>query len=205
MCVARVRFSWYKVGMANEKAVVAYGSNEAAHKETVTGWVSRSGHFWGDDEHMARWDGCTHVPCEDCGVLLEKMCSTVCRACEARRDVDKFAKLPREEWNGIEPLFSESCQKYLWDAAQVRSTMEAHGCSFDELMPRLCERVTAHRIDRDDFCDELPEDDQPDELVDAIEAFNKAMDGVTLSWRALDIVATWDGATALESAGKEGK
>ena len=37
--------------------IVTYDSAEAASIQTVTGWVSRSGRFWGNDEHMARYDG----------------------------------------------------------------------------------------------------------------------------------------------------
>ena len=33
--------------------IVPYDSSEAASIQTVTGWVSRSGRFWGNDEHMA--------------------------------------------------------------------------------------------------------------------------------------------------------
>ena len=34
--------------------IVPYDSAEAASIQTVTGWVSRSRRFWGDDEHMAQ-------------------------------------------------------------------------------------------------------------------------------------------------------
>jgi len=44
--------------------IVPYDSAEAASIQTVTGWVSRSGRFWGNDEHMARYDGCTHRKCD---------------------------------------------------------------------------------------------------------------------------------------------
>lgn len=35
--------------------IVPYDSSEAASIQTVTGWVSRSGRFWGNDEQMERF------------------------------------------------------------------------------------------------------------------------------------------------------
>lgn len=45
-------------------------SAEAASFQTVTGWVSSNGHFYGNDERTARYDGCTHQLCESCGVAV---------------------------------------------------------------------------------------------------------------------------------------
>lgn len=36
--------------------IIPYDSAEAASIQNVTGWVSRSGRFWGNDEQMARYD-----------------------------------------------------------------------------------------------------------------------------------------------------
>ena len=43
-----------------EKPIIMEDSPEAASIKTVTGWVSRTGRFCGDDERMARFDGSTH-------------------------------------------------------------------------------------------------------------------------------------------------
>ena len=44
--------------------IIAYDSAEAASIQTVSGWVSRAGRFFGNDEHMARHDVTTsaHFP-----------------------------------------------------------------------------------------------------------------------------------------------
>ncbi|MEQ1969482.1 ead/Ea22-like family protein, partial [Xenorhabdus nematophila] len=47
------------------KKIVMYDSPEAAQIKIVTGWVSRDGRFWGDDERMARYCGATHRQCEN--------------------------------------------------------------------------------------------------------------------------------------------
>jgi len=58
---------------------VLYASDEAAQLVTVTGWRSRTGRFYGSDEHLARWDGCTHQICE-CGAEMPRG-FTKCNTC----------------------------------------------------------------------------------------------------------------------------
>ena len=48
-----------------DKSVIMYDSPEAASIKTITGWVSSAGRFWGDNEHMARYDGSTHMKCKN--------------------------------------------------------------------------------------------------------------------------------------------
>ena len=56
--------------------IVMYDSPEAAtYRTDIKGWVSRDGHFYGDNgpsaEHGARWSGCTHMNCK-CGTSMRK-------------------------------------------------------------------------------------------------------------------------------------
>ena len=46
--------------MNDIKQIILPESPEAASVQTVTGWVSRTGRYWGNDERMARYDGSTH-------------------------------------------------------------------------------------------------------------------------------------------------
>ena len=51
-----------------EEKTILFTSDEAAkYTDGISGWVSRDGFFWGKDERAARYHGCTHVLCEDCG------------------------------------------------------------------------------------------------------------------------------------------
>ena len=60
----------------------------------------------------------------------------------------------------------------------------------------ICEPVYATKLDSSYFMDDLgPDDALPPEAVDAIDAFNRAMDGVILSWQP--------GKTALDLEDKE--
>lgn len=70
--------------------IVPYDSAEAASIQTVTGWVSRSGHFWGNDEHMARYDGCTHRKCDACETLIPVRGYTICDQCREAKEIEKW-------------------------------------------------------------------------------------------------------------------
>ena len=50
-----------------QEEVVMIDDPRAATLVTVTGWRSMDGRFYGDNEHAARWAGCTHVKCLACG------------------------------------------------------------------------------------------------------------------------------------------
>jgi len=44
------------------KEIIKYDSPDSAkYVKNIEGWVSKNGKFFGKDEHIARWDGCTHV------------------------------------------------------------------------------------------------------------------------------------------------
>lgn len=49
------------------ETMILPSSDEAAQQVTVTGWRSREGLFYGNDERIARWAGATHVECSECG------------------------------------------------------------------------------------------------------------------------------------------
>ena len=71
--------------MKENKKVIMFDSDEAAqYKTNLSGWVSRDNHFFGEDEHMARYVGCTHRKCEDCGEPTEKGW-LVCDNCREKR------------------------------------------------------------------------------------------------------------------------
>lgn len=66
-----------------DNKVIMRDSPEAASLQTVSGWVSRHGRFFGSDESIARYDGCTHVACSRCGAATEKRW-TACTECRSQ-------------------------------------------------------------------------------------------------------------------------
>lgn len=159
-----------------------FDSPEAAHKTTVEGWVSRNGFFFGDDERTARYEGCTHRTCEDCGAAIRKG-SLVCGDCAEKRDAKRYAAMPRKPWDLKAMVYSDTLDKYYPDPEQAEDNLE-EGQTLEDLRLIICEPNYARRIEDDYFCDEAAEDGElPDELQEAIEAFNAAViKAPPLSW-----------------------
>ena len=168
----------------NEKMIFP-DDPEAAKEMTVTGWVSRHGRFLGRDERSARWDGCTHVHCSNCGKPVIRM-YTKCNECRDKIELANFEKLSKFDWDGKSMLYSEVLDKYFAtpDEAEEELEYDEHeGLTMQDLRLVICEPVYARFIDNDIWCDDLPEDtDVPDKLNEAIDVFNKSIDGILLSW-----------------------
>lgn len=173
-----------------EEKVILPSDPEAARLVSVTGWVSRDGRFWGDDERTARDYGATHRPCNVCGVPVKKPGWTVCGACHSTLQQQRYDALPRQVWDGSSGIYSSVTDRFYWsidEAIDDLEDQEADGPrTLADLCLVLCEPAYAHEIDMDTWCDELPRDDEgqgPGWLEDAIRAFNEAIkDKEPLSW-----------------------
>ena len=105
--------------MDKTKEMVMFNSDEAAHLQTgISGWVSRNGRFFGNDERAARYDGCTHTICEDCGGPVERGW-LVCEDCREKKAIANFNAMPKEVWNEEDGIYSESYDKYFWSWEEV--------------------------------------------------------------------------------------
>ena len=165
--------------------VILPTSDEAAtYRTDIKGWVSRTGRYFGEDERLARYDGCTHTVC-DCGAPAENF-RIRCDACQATRDAAKWEALPLVEWDGETPLCVYCGDTYFFDIDQARDYADEQGVKVRELRLVLCNPVYAHRLEVEDWADELPEDgDVPEWLEEAISAFNAVCDAHrndSLSW-----------------------
>lgn len=164
---------------------IMYDSPEAAKKKTITGWVSSDGHYYGDNEHLARWSGSTHAVCK-CGNIFKKGW-TVCTDCRNANEVKKYNALQFKEWKG-EPLFSNGCHEYFFDEESIIDWCDNHDLSPKDLDFIICDPCYAHEVDEDYWADILPEDCYlsecaPDILV-ALNALNKIIreKNNVLSW-----------------------
>ena len=179
-------------GMSDE--IVMYDSPEAAQKKTVTGWVSRHGRFWGDDQHGARWDGCTHLTCK-CGNDMSKSW-TACEACREKSSHERFAALPRVEWDGKTPLNIYGTDTYFFDGDDLRDHCEEFDVHPWEMEIVLCEPVEPYTLYADEFLEDcLPEDMDdilPDSVHEAAKAFNEAVkEAGPFCWRPIDKVVSF--------------
>lgn len=170
------------------KPKIMYDSDEAAQKVTLTGWRSRKGHFYGDNEHLARWDGCTHQIC-DCGAEMERGW-TACYSCRDKKQLEKYEALPFKEWDGETPLTLHDDDEYFWEEDGLLCYCEMNDLKPEDLRLVICEPNYAWQIDGDYYSDILPEDqtlgDCYPELAEAIGKVNELIrrEEKPLSWGA---------------------
>lgn len=168
-----------------DSKVVMIDSPEAAEYRTdLKGWVSRDGFYYGDgpdSERTARYAGCTHVPCSQCGTPTNKG-YTMCRGCRDLAYIAKYEAMPRAEWDGTVMVYSEARDRYYNSPDDAADDLE-DGETLADLQLVLCTPNYVRQIEPDYCCDDLPEDgDVPADVEEAMEAFNRAVAGIVLSW-----------------------
>ena len=173
--------------MDNDKLQVLIDADEAAtYRTDIKGWVDRHGRYFGNDEHAARYSGCTHRPCEACGKPSKKM-YTRCDECRQGLDLERYEALKYKEWDGTTPLYSQALNKYLFDLDGFKDEMECDGNMLDLATLRfvICESVELGSVDEDYWSDDLPEEGElPDEVIKALEVFNEVLeDAGVVSWK----------------------
>lgn len=156
-----------------EEKIIMYDSEEAASQKTLTGWVSANGRYWGKDEHMARYDGCTHKKCE-CGNATEKSWIR-CEECRHKSDVERFNKLPFKEWDESENVCTWDGDKYFFHVDDVIEYMEENDLKEIDLL--ICEPIEYSLIDFEQITgSEVHEDWEPEvELEKAVNKLNKVI------------------------------
>jgi hypothetical protein len=185
-----------------EEKIVLYDSDEAAtYKTGIVGWVASTGQYWAKDEHMARWSGCTHMKCE-CGKIFPKG-RLHCDSCQAKLDTEKYYALPLIDWDETTPVCEWHDDRYFWDKESVLEYMydlledaKKHNCE-PEFQLVICEPQYLHRLDSDNWVDDLAEDGElPDAVMEAIDVFNEILKNQGPScWYAgkhrIDVDALW--------------
>jgi len=172
--------------MKSKEPMILDTSDEAASIKTVTGWVSRTGRFWGNDERMARYDGSTHKQCE-CGAVAEKSYIR-CDSCRAKGEIERFKARPIQPWDGETFLYSDAHDKYFQDLESLLDHLSDYDdddkYTLADLRLIICEPNIAREVESDHWCDDLPEDgDLPSEMAEALRVFNEVVKRAPpLSW-----------------------
>ena len=177
----------------DDKIILPDSPEAATYQPMAGGWVTSDFRLWGKGlgaEKAARYHGCTHVRCQRCGEITPKEYA-LCDACCNKADAERYAAMPRAKPDGVTPLYSEVTDEFYDDLHTAGETLK-DGQTLADLRLVICEPVYATKLDSSYFMDDLgPDDALPPEAVDAIDAFNRAMDGVILSWQpgktALDL------------------
>lgn len=156
---------------------ILYSSVEAAKfVENISGWVDRHGFFYGKNEDAARYSGCTHRPCRDCGSPTRKAYLS-CETCRDKKEIEKYFSMPKKEWDGVGMIYSDYADEYFSDFQEIKDYMQCNEIeSIDQMRLIICEPNYLSPIDEAQWADDRPEEvDLPQTIIDAIEIFNKAI------------------------------
>jgi ribosomal protein L40E len=169
--------------------VVLPNSPDAASLQTVSGWVSRSGHFFGANERLARYDGSTHSICTGCGAKAPKS-YTLCDTCRDVEETARWNKREIDEWDGTTPFCLDDGSKYFFDIDDFFDWFD-DGSFDDGFKPEdvrllLCVPVFFKQVDTEYWNEAFSDDDLesdhnplPSEIAKALVEFNKVIKGYT--------------------------
>lgn len=152
--------------------------DKAAQLKTVTGWVSREGQFFGQDESLARFAGCTHRKCNSCENITNKSW-LICESCRHKKNAEEYKNMSFKEWDKNEPICTLDGDKYFFEEDELQIYCEENEIDPEDLMLVICEGNYPSTIHEDYWQDDLPEDGEiPEELqkkVDEINALIKTL------------------------------
>lgn len=172
---------------------------DAAEVVTVTGWSCNKCHRWYGEgefgERAARYC-CGHQdrPCEAEGCQGRAQAPYItCHPCMEKHAAERWAALPRVEWDGTSPICEWSGDQYIFSLDDLDGYLadnEAY-CSgdpsaFDDLRFVLCEPDNGREFSMSEFLeDSLPDEDygqdlQDEEINDAVNAWIK--ENAPFSW-----------------------
>lgn len=160
--------------MQKEKKIILRDSPEAASIQTVTGWVSSTGRFWGNDEDMARYDGATHQKCIQNAEHPIYEINGYCRACWDEKQQAVYEAMPSEPYNDNACMVFGT-DRYFSEENDILDYCVDRGINPAELQLVHCEPNYASQIDESDYySDDLPEGGElPQVLQDAFDQLNE--------------------------------
>jgi hypothetical protein len=163
--------------------MILYSDDKAATYRTgLSGWVSSRGFFFGDNkdsEHMARYDGCTHVECKYCGKPARRG-YTACQSCRNKKALERYFEMPLVEYDGKSMIYSQGWDRFFadWDELTDHLFDQPEYPSDAEIQLILCEPIYLHSIDDDYWVDCYPTEadyELPDDVKDAIDQLNSVL------------------------------
>lgn len=143
-----------------QEPTIMYESDEAATFKTgLSGWVSAKGRFYGKNENLARYDGCTHKLC-DCGNTMSKGW-TKCDDCRAKASDERYEAMPFKEWDD-EPLVLFGDDRYFWSIDDLIDYAEDNPEADLQLVicepnyaPEICDSYGEEYFPEDQYLDDV--------------------------------------------------
>ena len=176
--------------------IIMYDSPEAARIVTVTGWATKDGRFFGDNEHLARYAGSTHMQCDKS--LNHKIYrkNAYCEECAKEKSIEKFNAMPVVQWDQETPLNVYGTDVYFFDIESLFDYCCDYNLNPEDLNLVLCEPNHLSKIDEDYWCDAY--DDEillPPEIASALIELNAAIEkhGKAVSWSPSNKRVVWEG------------
>lgn len=164
----------------NEEVILPDSHLAARYVTDIKGWVSRNNLFFGDGEETARYDGCTHMSCRKCKQPARKGW-LLCESCLEEKELNMYSSMPRKQWDGRAMLYSQVTKNYYRSPDEAEDELE-DGQTLSELRLIICEPNHVH-LDADEFSHVAPDDEElPEAVLKAIDAFNEAVEKVIVSW-----------------------
>ncbi len=153
------------------KKIIMYDDPSIVEKTMVKLWTPK-GSAWGwREEHLARYEACTHKPCKECGKPTEKI-RTLCDACRYKKEKEKYLALPCEELD--EQSFFAGDNYYNDLDSFIDDCLRDGVVNIEDVELYSAEPCEYPLLDINSFlCDSICEDGEiPDELIKAADAFN---------------------------------
>ncbi|MDH1335848.1 hypothetical protein N5D77_18155 [Comamonas thiooxydans] len=160
------------------KKIIMAESDDAASIQTVTGWVSSDGKFWGKDERMARYAGSTHRKCDKNPEHQPIANGDFCRECRKECLEQRWKDMPKEAYTPeVFPLHLYDTDRYFFDAQDLIYWLEENSINPEDARLTKCKPSYPSRIDPNEhFVDILPEDGEvPEDVREAFEKLNEVL------------------------------
>lgn len=168
---------------------VHYDDAEIEFRTDISGWVTPDGRYFGDNQHLARWNSCTTVTCasEDCDNHTHKQW-THCLPCRNKTKKDKWEKADKAPLSVSSVcLWSDAVGEYFSGWERVEEYCEEFDSAPEELLLYHCKRNKAPVFELEDFlCDIIPEDHTVEdvtssEVIEAASRLNKLLQACNLN------------------------
>ena len=160
--------------MKDEKVILISDENSAS-LQTVTGWVSNIGRFFGKDEGAARSHGATHMKCE-CGIVYKKNHYTKCQECRNKLATERYNKFEFKEWDGKTMLCTYGSDEYFFDADDIEFYLTDNDLEPSDLQLMHCEPNRFTEVTGEQWDEILPEclqGELPSNLAEQLDKLNK--------------------------------